>query len=353
MIPIKNIYFLLCYAWDRFDEGEMADMDSVDFKNALDLLAYVLYRGVSRLLRKGLDRGYVGREETLGLIYGRIDLDYTVLHGLHLKGRVRCRFDELIHDVLHNQILKSTIRRLLYAENLDGLLKEKLRGINRRLSGIREIRLNPTVFSRVAIHKNNRYYRFLMNVCELIVVYTIPDEHRGTYRFKDFLRDEKLMWRIFQEFVFNFLVKEQSTYNVKSDRLAWPAEPIDPGREEDLKFLPAMNTDISLRSSQLTLIIDTKYYVDALESNQGGKPKVRADNLYQLHTYLSSLEGKSYPDNMAEGLLLYPTNGYQVDLAWNIRGHTIRVKTLDLGLDWRNIRKSLLGITGASETGSQ
>ncbi|MFZ4440870.1 MAG: hypothetical protein ACOYOS_20850, partial [Syntrophales bacterium] len=72
-----------------------------------------------------------------------------------------------------------------------------------------------------------------------------------------------------------------------------------------------------------------------------------------IHTYLSSLEGKSYPDNMAEGLLLYPTNGYQVDLAWNIRGHTIRVKTLDLGLDWRNIRKSLLEITGASETGSQ
>jgi 5-methylcytosine-specific restriction enzyme subunit McrC len=308
MIPIENVYFLLCYAWNRFDEGEMADMASIDFKNALDLLACVLYRGVSRLVRKGLDRGYVEREETLGFIHGRIDLDYTVLHGLHRKGRARCRFDELIHDVLHNQILKSTIRRLLYAENLDASLKEKLRGIYRRLSGIREIRLNPAVFSRVAIHKNNRYYRFLLHVCELIVAHTIPDEHRGTYRFIDFLRDEKRMAYIFQQFVFNFLVKEQSTYNVRAECLDWPAE--------------------------------------------GGKPKVSADNLYQIHTYLSSLEIKDYPDNIAEGLLLYPANGYLVDLAWNIRGHTIRVRTLNLGLDWRSIHKSLLDIIGAPETGS-
>ena len=245
MIPIENIYFLLCYAWNRFDEGEMADMASIDFKNALDLLACVLYRGMSRLLKKGLDRGYVEREETLGFIHGQIDLNYTVLHGFHRKGRVRCRFDELIHDVLHNQILKSTVRRLLYVENLDCSLKEKLRGIYRRLSGIQEVRLKPTVFSCVTIHKNNRYYRFLLHVCELIVAYTIPDEHRGTYRFLDFLHDEKRMWHIFQQFVFNFLVKEQSTYNVRSECLAWPAEPIDSGRREDLKFLPAMYTFVA------------------------------------------------------------------------------------------------------------
>jgi 5-methylcytosine-specific restriction enzyme subunit McrC len=154
MIPIENIYFLLCYAWNHFEESKMSDMASTDFKNGLDLLAHVLYRGVTRLLRKGLDSGYVEREETLGFIHGRIDFNFTVLHGLHRKGRARCRFDELIHDVLHNQIIKSTIRRLLITENLDGLLKEKLRGIYRRLSGIQEIRLTPAVFSRVNIQKN-------------------------------------------------------------------------------------------------------------------------------------------------------------------------------------------------------
>jgi 5-methylcytosine-specific restriction enzyme subunit McrC len=82
-----------------------------------------------------------------------------------------------------------------------------------------------------------------------------------------------------------------------------------------------MYTDISLRSAQRTLIIDTKYSVDALTLKYGGKPKVSADNLYQIHAYLSSLEEKAYPDNAAEGILLYPANGYTVALAWNIHNH--------------------------------
>jgi 5-methylcytosine-specific restriction enzyme subunit McrC len=154
------------------------------------------------------------------------------------------------------------------------------------------------------------------------------------------------MWRIFQDFVFNFLEKEQSTYKVESKRLSWAVEPIQPERQEDLKSLPVMRTDISLSSSQRILIIDTKYYVDALKSNQDSKPKVRADHLYQINAYLNSLEMRKYPSNMSEGLLLYPVNGNGVNLAWNINGHTVRVRTLDLGLDWRSIHDSLLDITG-------
>lgn len=176
----------------------------------------------------------------------------------------------------------------------------------------------------------------------------MPDENRGTYRFNDFLNDEKRMWQIFQQFVFNFLMKEQSTFRVKAELLDWPAEPVNCERENDLNFLPAMYTDISLRSDQRTLIIDTKYYVDVLKSKYGGAPKVIAGNLYQIHTYLSSLEKRTYPDNLAEGLLLYPVNGYNVDLAWNISGHRVCVKTLNLGQDWRSIHNSLLEIISIS-----
>ena len=104
-----------------------------------------------------------------------------------------------------------------------------------------------------------------------------------------------------------------------------------------------------LRSKRRTLIIDTKYYADVLKSKYGGKPKVSAENLYQIHTYLSSLENKEYPDTIAEGLLLYPVNGYQVDLEWNISGHNVQVKTLNLGKDWRSIHRNLLDITGITE----
>lgn len=180
----------------------------------------------------------------------------------------------------------------------------------------------------------------------MIVTHTMPSEIRGRYRFQEFLRDG-LMWKLFEKFVLNFLAKEQVVYAVNSEKLNWPAEAISPEREDDLSFLPDMITDVSLRSSQRTIVIDTKYYPEALRSkHSGSQKKAISGNLYQMNSYLSSLEGKGYPDNEAEGILLYPTNGYDVDLAWSIRGHTVRVRTLDLGQNWRDIHRNLLDVVG-------
>ncbi len=346
MIPVHNIYYLLCYAWNHFEEGAISDVAASDFDNVADLLASVLCRGTSRLLKKGLDRGYLEQEEVLPTIRGRIDVSFTVRHGLHHRGRARCRFDELEYDILHNQILKSTLRRLLQLPGLDPKISNQVRGVYRRLTNIQDIPLTPSLFKRTTIHRNNRYYRFLLHVCELIATYSLPDEKTGGYRFMDFLRDEARMARLFENFVRNFYTKEQREYCVNAERLDWPVEVAAEGREADLNYLPAMFTDVSLRSASRTLIIDTKYYREALTSKYGGAPKVSSGNLYQINTYLSSLESNGFPDCAAEGLLLYPTNGNNLDLKWKIKGHYVSVKTLDLSQGWRDIYTQLLEVAG-------
>jgi 5-methylcytosine-specific restriction enzyme subunit McrC len=346
MIPVQNIYYLLCYAWNHFEEGDISDVASSDFDNVVDLLASVLCRGTGRLLKKGLDRGYLEQEEVLSTIRGRIDVSFTVRHGLHHRGRALCRFDELEYDILHNQILKSTLRRLLQLPGLDSKISNQVRGVYRRLTNIQDIPLTPSLFKRTTLHRNNRYYRFLLHVCELIATYSLPDEKNGGYRFMDFLRDETRMARLFENFVRNFYAREQREYCVNAERLSWPVELAAEGREADLNYLPAMFTDVSLRSTTRTLIIDTKYYQGALTSKYGGAPKVSSGNLYQINTYLSSLEPNAYPDCAAEGLLLYPTNGYDLDLAWKIRGHRVGVRTLDLSQNWQLIHQCLLNMVG-------
>ena len=57
-IPIENVYYLFCYAWDRFPEGKAIGVGTVDSPQICDLFASVLIRGVNRLMRRGLDRGY-------------------------------------------------------------------------------------------------------------------------------------------------------------------------------------------------------------------------------------------------------------------------------------------------------
>ena len=57
-IPIANIFYLLCYAWDVLEEKDtLADVNALQSTDLLDLFARVLVNGTRRLLRRGLDRG--------------------------------------------------------------------------------------------------------------------------------------------------------------------------------------------------------------------------------------------------------------------------------------------------------
>jgi 5-methylcytosine-specific restriction enzyme subunit McrC len=80
-IPIENIYYLFCYAWDRFPEGKAIDVGRIKSPKIWDLLASVLVRGINRLIRRGLDRGYTEIEEDISAVRGCashwIDSDLT------------------------------------------------------------------------------------------------------------------------------------------------------------------------------------------------------------------------------------------------------------------------------------
>ena len=57
MIPVQNLYYLLCYAWDEVAELESAEARELGaFSRLQDLFGWVLARSVLRLARRGLDR---------------------------------------------------------------------------------------------------------------------------------------------------------------------------------------------------------------------------------------------------------------------------------------------------------
>ena len=105
------------------------------------------------------------------------------------------------------------------------------------------------------------------------------DENTGSYKFRDFLRDERKMAKLFEDFVSNFFRIESSEFAVKKERIYWAASSeTDP----NLQLLPTMETDISLRDEERTIIIDTKYYKDTLEllNNKNEKLHVFPTNQY-------------------------------------------------------------------------
>jgi len=115
-IPISNVYYLLCYAWNRLEQGAIIDINQTPVTELVDLYALVLCDGVRHLARRGLEQGYQSREEELTGIRGRLDFAVSLRRSLFLQGRTHCRYDELSPDTNANRIIKSTLVALQKAE---------------------------------------------------------------------------------------------------------------------------------------------------------------------------------------------------------------------------------------------
>ena len=337
MIPIKNLFFILCYAWGRLDEGELVNASLDEVSTPQDLLARILINGSNRVLKDGLDRGYLEFAEESSSLRGKIDFSTSISRLLFEQAQAATFVDELSHNILHNQILKTTLLSLSNSELVDSKLRSELARLVRKFNDIDLIRLTASVFKRVQIHQNNSFYAFLTNVCELVFLQGTPNSEQGGIKIRDFSRDEVKMRKVFQDFVFNFYKLNQKEYSVSSERLTWGAL----GDEDALKLLPNMYTDVSLSSSTRKIILDTKYYAEAFQSNWG-KQSFHSSHLYQLNTYLDAAQSTSNDDRQLGGILLYPATNDEFTFKFELREHSIIVAALDMRQDSSLISERML-----------
>ena len=347
-IPVQNIYYLLCYAWNKLEEKDVTDVAADDSTRLIDLFGKILAAGTTHLFKRGLDRDYLQFDEDTRRLRGKINFGPTLRRALLQTGKINCSYDELSYNVLHNQILKSTIRRLFYVPALDRKIGKDLAALYRRFPAVDDIEITGQDFGRVRLHRNNYYYDFLLKVCRIIHENLLIDERTGEYKFMDFDRNETKMRLMFEEFVRNFYRLEQTTFSVDRDYLNWQTDPAG----QDDHFLPRMQTDISLYSASLArkIVIDTKFSQTTLiKSYHSETEKVKTGNLYQMYAYLKNLEYHDGPGNEnCEGMLLYPTVAEPVDLNFSLPGHRLRVCTINLDQEWTGIHQDLIGLLGVN-----
>jgi 5-methylcytosine-specific restriction enzyme subunit McrC len=331
-IPIRNIYYLLLYAWGHFKSVGVRDVGVDESPDLPNLLGKVLNDGTHRLLRRGLDRGYIEVTEETRSPRGKLRLDIMTKHQTMLRGFAVCDLDELTPDVLHNQVLKASLLSLAGCADVEKVLRHELLISARRMAGVSPIRLSADLFHRVQLSRNTSQYGFLMRVCELVFHALLPDEKGAGSKFQSILEDEKRMSALFEDFLRNFYRSELSSYSAASEIMPWLAEA---DNEADLAYLPIMKTDITLRSDARTIVADAKYYKEVLA---GGRydPKVRSAHLYQLSTYLAHVREKD-PGQDLSGLLIYPTTGQSLRLKYRLLGTPVTVATVDLSAEWPDI----------------
>ncbi|MYF02988.1 MAG: hypothetical protein F4227_08490 [Gammaproteobacteria bacterium] len=337
-IPIANVYYLFCYAWQHAEEKDLLRLAELDKLEAVhDLLGLLLAEGVFRLVRAGLDRGDLDKRVGLVGVRGKIDSSETMKRALRSKGRVCCEFQELSHDILHNRILRTTLKNLLRLPSLDGRIRSRVTQAYGKLAGVSSVNLSLRMFNQVHLDRNRRYYRMLLTVCRLIYEQLLIDEETGHHTFKE-LQDER-MARLFERFVIEFYRREQNHFKVnRSRKIEWNHEG---SQTKHLNKLPGMEADVILEGSDRRIILDAKYYLEALSEWYETK-KLQSAHLYQLTAYLRNREATRPADSAHEGILLYPTVSDPVSVDLWLEGFSIKARSIDLAQDWREIHRSML-----------
>lgn len=327
-ILIKNIYYMLSYAFTALRQGEYESIAGERFDKLHNLLAAILAKGVGRQLKQGLYREYRACTGDLTALRGKIDMQGTIRNQMQRKMLISCTYDELSENNVLNQILKSTMLLLVRHSDVDDCYKSDLRKELLLLSSIDTVDLPSIEWSSLRFHRNSSSYRMLISLCQLIVEGLLLTTEEGDYRLASFF-DEKSMSRLYEKFILEYFVSEHNELKVTSSQIAWA---LDDGVGT---LLPVMQSDIMLSCGDEILIIDAKYYSRTLQS-QYDVHTIHSHNLYQIFTYVKN---KAAEGHRVSGMLLYARTDeeYQPDVSYMLSGNRINVKTLDLNKDFAEI----------------
>ena len=337
-IVIKNIYWMLSYAFRVLDQSNYEHVKTEPFEHVVDLLAAILAKGVAQQIKQGLHREYIGKCEALPVIRGRIDMAETIRNRIRCRPEAVCAFDELSEDNTLNRILKTTMKALL---RTDGVRPERKSELKKNLvffDGIGELPALEIPWNRLHFRRSDRNYRMLVQICAMILDGMIRTTEKGKYRLAAF--EEKNMPRLYEDFLLEYYRKHRPELNPEKKQIDWDYC----GRENDRgkEFMPAMQTDIVLQKDGKVLIIDAKYYGHILKAScRNAREKLPSANLYQIFAYVKNMDTE--PTGRVSGLLLYAkTMELNVpDCRCNIGGNIIAAQTLDLSTDFKLIRDRL------------
>lgn len=335
-IFIKNIYYMLSYAFTTLAQGDYEEIATEEFENIHNLFAAILSKGIGRQLKQGLYREYLSRKEDTIVARGKIDIPGTIQNKLARKRVLTCEYDELSENNLLNQILKTTAMLLLRHTGVDTEYKNDLKKEMLFFSNVDTIDPSTVRWADIRFQRNNSTYRMLISLCQLILEGMLLTTDSGEYRLATFI-DEQRMNRLYEKFILEYYIKECPQVTTTASQIQWA---LDDGVGT---MLPVMQSDIMLAKGNTILIIDAKYYTHTTQV-QYDVHTLHSGNLYQIFTYVKNKDAEfGNNPHTVSGMLLYaatdediqPNNSYQMS------GNKISVQTLDLNQDFTEIATQL------------
>mgnify|MGYP000910512014 CR=1 FL=1 len=324
---IRNIYYMLAYAFRALKAGDVTEMGGEQFQNVHELFAEIIIRGMRRQLKRGLPHTYVEETEELRYPRGRIDLQASVRKVTMTMHRLVCNFDEFTEDTPGNRLIKCAMTHLMKQDEVSHSRKRDVRFLWSNLHRVSDVGYIGIPKQRTG----DAEYVTLVNICRFLLDGLLMNTGSG-YEMLKWLTDDRMSW-LYEQFVLEYFKRHHPDLGARSARIDWDM-PVVP------EHMPAMESDVYLSYGGRTLIIDAKYYSRTM-SQHYGKATYHSQNLYQIYAYVKNADRAR--DGSVSGMLLYAKTDEDIvpDADFVIGGNAFSVKTLDLAQDFRVIRSQL------------
>ncbi len=334
MIKIQNIYYMLTYAFQVLKEQGYASCAIEEFENTADLLSAILVKGVTVQIKRGLNRAYTEKTESLSCLRGKINVTESIRQQTIIKQQLVCIYDEFSANSYMNHILKTTME-LLLRYDIPKVRKKELKKLLPYFKDIETIDVY-NINWKFRFHRNNQSYQMLMSVCYLIIKGLLQTTADGSVKLMQFL-DEQRMCRLYEKFILEYYRKEHPEIKASASQISWQLD------DEFSFMLPIMQTDIMLSKGNTILIIDAKYYTHTTQK-QYSSNTLHSSNLYQIFTYVKNKDAEyGEVPHIVSGMLLYAQTDetIQPNQTYHMSGNKISVRTLNLNCSFEEIANQL------------
>ena len=310
---------MLCYSFfgNRLNEKEEASLGEEAFSNIYDLFSLLLYLILRKQIKKGIHKDYNPLIEEINIVRGKIDINKS-MYSFNVKKRIVCNENTLL-----NKVIKTTIFYLIKSNKIGNNTKDLLKKLNAYYTNVDIVDIRTIKWDQIKFNRNNISYKYVIDLCRLILKGLIVTDKNGNNKFKEFLDDTRVS-AIYENFIKAYYRKHFPELKASSRKFNLVSN--------NASYAPIMKTDITLEYNNKLLIIDAKFYSKILRDNiYDQKCKILStNNLFQIYTYVDSQDPMK--ENKAYGMLLYAQtiNEPSVNLSYEIIGHKILVKTLDM-----------------------
>ncbi len=275
----KRLIHMLAVALDlRIDLGVMTDL-AWQRETLLEILIRIFCEKLTEALRKGMPRRYVGQEEDLPTLRGKLDITRQFTRHTVNPSRLACRFDLLSEDITLNRIMKAATSHLSRISRRSAN-QQRLRELSFVYADIADVPAPALRWDEVVIDRTNRPWQDLFAMARLFLQSRYQTTTGGPGQGTAMLFE---MNDLFEEYVGRLIVRALEgtgfTVSLQGGRLFCLSAP------DSQRGLFQTRPDILIRrSGAVAHVIDTKWKQIASRIDDPKQGVSQAD-VYQMMAY--------------------------------------------------------------------